>query len=147
MMQIALVSIGHPRDPDAEIPFIGCRGPIHRVALEDWKVRSLIDQGYTVEVHSEIYDPVAAHNTAVEAAAALAEKDAPAAEVVETAAEVDETAEPLTAEEIAELRSRIEGLNSLVEARQLLVELGVDIQPPPTKLKDIKTQLLAMLDE
>ena len=179
-MSISLVTITHPIDPQSEVPFIGGRAPLSRIAVETWKVHHIVAMGFTVEVHEEPYDPLAVANAqAVELAQALASGEEPEATVeevtettetvvqeTETTEEVTETTETvvqetetteevtetgdeditMTEEDIAALRARIEGLTTKVDAEALIAEYGIQMEPVPAKLKDIKSQLLAMLD-
>jgi hypothetical protein len=182
-MSVSLVSITHPIDPNAEIPFVGGRAPLNRVAVETWKVKHIAAMGFAVEVHAEPYDPVAESNkeaaklaealaagtpVVVEepvqqapVAAALEPTPAPAAAAVEDGASSDEQTEGegsdeqqpgaeegegLTEEEIAALRARVEALTTKADAEALIAEYGIQLDPLPSKLKDIKAQLLAMID-
>jgi hypothetical protein len=52
----------------------------------------------------------------------------------------------LSEEELAALRARVEGLASKAEADALIAEYGIELNPMPTKLKDVKAQLLALID-
>ena len=183
-MTISLVSITHPIDPNAEVPFVGGRAPLNSVAVETWKVRHIETMGFGVEIHAEPYDPVAVSNAkAAELAAALvqpeaavaptpAEKAAPAAPVVaapapeiapapaaveapaidaplgdaEQAAPEGEEEATMTEEEMLALRARVEALSTTNDAKALIAEYGIEMNPVPTKLKDIKASLLAMID-
>ena len=162
-MSISLVTITHPIDPQSEVPFIGGRAPLSRIAVETWKVHHIVAMGFTVEVHEEPYDPLAVANAqAVELAQALASGEEPEATVeevtettetvvqeTETTEEVTETGDEditMTEEDIAALRARIEGLTTKADAEALIAEYGIQMEPVPAKLKDIKSQLLAMLD-
>lgn len=58
-MTDVLASIHHPTDPSVHIPFIGARGPFDRIALPRWQAKSLADQGFSVEIHVDPYDPLA----------------------------------------------------------------------------------------
>lgn len=180
-MSVSLVTITHPIDPNAEIPFVGGRAPLSRVAVETWKVKHIAAMGFAVEVHAEPYDPVAeANKEAAKLAEALAAgtpvveetvQEAPAADLEpapevapvateqETASEqppadgegseeqaASEEGEGLTEEEIAALRARVEALTTKADAEALIAEYGIQMDPMPSKLKDIKAQLLAMID-
>ena len=61
-MSVSLVSIHHPIDAGAIIPFIGSRGPLTRIPVPTWQAKSIKQQGFIVVVHEEPYDPVAARN-------------------------------------------------------------------------------------
>jgi len=199
-MTDALVNISHPTDPTVDIPFIGSRGPFEKIVVSSWQVKSIAEQGFTVEVIKEPYDPVEEHNAQVRAKAEAkaaakaqapvepeqqeetdpvepvepaipeatenaveetseeeepeqAEETAPeqaedpaAEEEVseEEAAEEDEAA--LTEEQKQELRDAINGLSSFAEAKQFLTDQQVELDPMPSKLKDIKAALLTMVE-
>ncbi len=181
-MSVSLVTITHPVDPTAEIPFVGGRAPLQRIAVETWKVRHIAAMGFDVEVHEEPYDPLAKANAeAAKLAEALAagtpiqeeptvEEAAPVADLEPTPVEQPETPAPqeqapaeetseegseqeqseeeggLTEEEIAALRARVEALTTKADAEALIAEYGIQMDPMPSKLKDIKAQLLAMID-
>ena len=61
-MSISLVSIHHPTDAGAIIPFIGSRGPMDRIPVHTWQAKSIAKQGFVVVIHEEPYDPVAVRN-------------------------------------------------------------------------------------
>ena len=172
-MTDVLASIHHPTDPSVHIPFIGARGPFDRIALPRWQAKSLADQGFSVEIHVDPYDPladaavspvsspevlgealVAATEAPTEAPTdAVTEApteeilpDAPAAEEQPEAAQGDE-APALTAEEVDTLRARITTLASLADARTMIEEWGFQLDPSLTKLRDIKAAMLATLDQ
>lgn len=188
-MSLSLVTITHPVDPGAEIPFIGGRCPLTQVTVETWKVRHIEAMGFGVEIHEEPYDPIAvADKKAAELAGAIAsatpvvetEPEAPVTEtstedetVTETTAVVEDQTPPqelesgsetsqeaappaegegesesegLTEEELAALRARVEALATKADADALIAEYGIQLDPVPSKLKDIKAQLLAMID-
>ena len=173
-MSISLVSITHPVDPSAEVPFIGGRCPLSKVAVETWKVAHIKAMGFGVEVHAEPYDPVAESNAAAEQlaaqlAGAVAEQPAPVAAeeapVVEEVASESESLPPadeqtappagdaggeeevgMTEEELAALRARVEALTTKADAEALIAEYGIQLDPMPSKLKDIKAQLIDMID-
>lgn len=181
-MTDALVNISHPTDPTVDIPFIGSRGPFEKIVVPSWQAKSIAEQGFTVEVIKEPYDPVEEHNAQVRAKAAAkaaakaqepvepvepvipaataeAESETPepaqeevAEETTEEAVEevteevAEEEGEPLTEEQKQELRDAINGLSSFAEAKQFLAEQQVVLEPMPSKLKDIKAALLAMVE-
>lgn len=170
-MSVSLVSITHPVDPSAEVPFIGGRCPLSKVAVETWKVAHIKAMGFGVEVHAEPYDPVAESNAAAEQlatqlAGAVVEQPVAAEEPVQPVAEA-EVAPPaveqpvvppqdeeatgeeevgMTEEELAALRARVEALATKADAEALIAEYGIQLDPMPSKLKDIKAQLIAMID-
>ena len=170
-MSVSLVSITHPVDPSAEVPFIGGRCPLSKVAVETWKVAHIKAMGFGVEVHAEPYDPVAESNAAAEQlaaqlAGAVVEQSVAAEEPVQPVAEaevvppaVEQPVAPpqdeeatgeeevgMTEEELAALRARVEALATKVDAEALIAEYGIQLDPMPSKLKDIKAQLIAMID-
>jgi hypothetical protein len=184
-MSLSLVTITHPVDPNAEVPFVGGRCPLNSVVVETWKVRHIEAMGFGVEVHEEPHDPIAASDKkADELAKALAEAapapaapapkapekapaapeakaepvSAPAAEQPAPAAapaqspassesaEGGEEEEGLSEEELAALRARVEALATKADADALIAEYGIELNPMPSKLKDIKAQLLALID-
>ena len=74
---------------------------------------------------------------------------APAADQTQGASETadgGQEEEGLTEEELAALRARVEGLATLNDAKALIAEYGIELDPLPATLKDIKTQLLALID-
>ena len=170
-MSVSLVSITHPVDPSAEVPFIGGRCPLSKVAVETWKVAHIKAMGFGVEVHAEPYDPVAESNAAAEQlaaerAGAVVEQPVAAEEPAQPGAEA-EVAPPaveqpvvppqdeeatgeeevgMTEEELAALRARVEALATKADAEALIAEYGIQLDPMPSKLKDIKAQLIAMID-
>ena len=170
-MSVSLVSITHPVDPSAEVPFIGGRCPLSKVAVETWKVAHIKAMGFGVEVHAEPYDPVAESNAAAEQlaaqlAGAVVEQPVAAEEPAQPVAEA-EVAPPaveqpvvppqdeeatgeeevgMTEEELAALRARVEALATKADAEALIAEYGIQLDPMPSKLKDIKAQLIAMID-
>ena len=185
-MSVSLVSITHPVDPSAEVPFIGGRCPLSKVAVETWKVAHIKAMGFGVEVHAEPYDPVAESNAAAEQlaaqlAGAVVEQPVAAEEPAQPVAEA-EVAPPaveqpvvppqdeeatgeeatgeeatgeeatgeeevgMTEEELAALRVRVEALATKADAEALIAEYGIQLDPMPSKLKDIKAQLIAMID-
>ena len=175
-MSVSLVSITHPVDPSAEVPFIGGRCPLSKVAVETWKVAHIKAMGFSVEVHAEPYDPVAESNAAAEQlaaqlAGAVVEQPVAAEEPAQPVAEA-EVAPPaveqpvvppqdeeatgeeatgeeevgMTEEELAALRARVEALATKADAEALIAEYGIQLDPMPSKLKDIKAQLIAMID-
>ena len=170
-MSVSLVSITHPVDPSAEVPFIGGRCPLSKVAVETWKVAHIKAMGFGVEVHAEPYDPVAESNAAAEQLAAqlagaaveqpvAAEEPAqPVAEAEVVPPAVEQPVVPpqdeeatgkeevgMTEEELAALRARVEALATKADAEALIAEYGIQLDPMPSKLKDIKAQLIAMID-
>ena len=170
-MSVSLVSITHPVDPSAEVPFIGGRCPLSKVAVETWKVAHIKAMGFGVEVHAEPYDPVAESNAAAEQLAAqlagavveqpvAAEKPTqPVAEAEVVPPAVEQPVVPpqdeeatgeeevgMTEEELAALRARVEALATKADAEALIAEYGIQLDPMPSKLKDIKAQLIAMID-
>lgn len=163
-MSISLVSITHPVDPSAEVPFIGGRCPLSKVAVETWKVAHIKAMGFGVEVHAEPYDPVAESNAAAEQLAAqlagAVVEEAPVVEevVTESSPPADEQSAPppgdaggeeevgMTEEELAALRARVEALTTKADAEALIAEYGIQLDPMPSKLKDIKAQLIDMID-
>lgn len=163
-MSISLVSITHPVDPSAEVPFIGGRCPLSKVAVETWKVAHIKAMGFGVEVHAESYDPVAESNAAAEQLAAqlagAVVEEAPVVEevVTESSPPADEQSAPppgdaggeeevgMTEEELAALRARVEALTTKADAEALIAEYGIQLDPMPSKLKDIKAQLIDMID-
>lgn len=170
-MSVSLVSITHPVDPSAEVPFIGGRCPLSKVAVETWKVAHIKAMGFGVEVHAEPYDPVAESNAAAEQlaaqlAGAVVEQSVAAEEPVQPVAEaevvppaVEQPVAPpqdeeatgeeevgMTEEELAALRARVEALATKADAEALIAEYGIQLDPMPSKLKDIKAQLIAMID-
>ena len=170
-MSISLVSITHPVDPSAEVPFIGGRCPLSKVAVETWKVAHIKAMGFGVEVHVEPYDPVAESNAAAEQlaaqlAGAVVEQPVAAEEPAQSVAEaevvppaVEQPVVPpqdeeatgeeevgMTEEELAALRARVEALATKADAEALIAEYGIQLDPMPSKLKDIKAQLIAMID-
>ena len=175
-MSVSLVSITHPVDPSAEVPFIGGRCPLSKVAVETWKVAHIKAMGFGVEVHAEPYDPVAESNAAAEQlaaqlAGAVVEQPVAAEEPAQPVAEaevvppaVEQPAVPpqdeeatgeeatgeeevgMTEEELAALRARVEALATKADAEALIAEYGIQLDPMPSKLKDIKAQLIAMID-
>ena len=52
----------------------------------------------------------------------------------------------MTEEELAALRARVEALATKADAEALIAEYGIQLDPMPSKLKDIKAQLIAMID-
>ncbi len=179
-MSVSLVSITHPVDPSAEVPFIGGRCPLSKVAVETWKVAHIKAMGFSVEVHAEPYDPVAESNAAAEQlaaqlAGAVVEQPVAAEEPAQPVA-AEEPAQPvaeaevvppaveqpvappqdeeatgeeevgMTEEELAALRARVEALATKADAEALIAEYGIQLDPMPSKLKDIKAQLIAMID-
>lgn len=175
-MSVSLVSITHPVDPSAEVPFIGGRCPLSKVAVETWKVAHIKAMGFGVEVHAEPYDPVAESNAAAEQlaaqlAGAVVEQPVAAEEPAQPVAEaevvppaVEQPVAPpqdeeatgeeatgeeevgMTEEELAALRARVEALATKADAEALIAEYGIQLDPMPSKLKDIKAQLIAMID-
>lgn len=184
-MSLSLVTITHPVDPNAEVPFVGGRCPLNAVVVETWKVRHIEAMGFGVEVHDEPHDPIAeSDKRAAALAKALAKgaptpaapapkapEKAPAAPEVKAepapqptpeepapapavdqapippeSAEGGDEEEGLSEEELAALRARVEGLASKAEADALIAEYGIELNPMPTKLKDVKAQLLALID-
>ena len=175
-MSVSLVSITHPVDPSAEVPFIGGRCPLSKVAVETWKVAHIKAMGFSVEVHAEPYDPVAESNAAAEQlaaqlAGAVVEQPVAAEEPAQPVAEaevvppaVEQPVAPpqdeeatgeeatgeeevgMTEEELAALRARVEALATKADAEALIAEYGIQLDPMPSKLKDIKAQLIAMID-
>lgn len=170
-MSVSLVSITHPVDPSAEVPFIGGRCPLSKVAVETWKVAHIKAMGFSVEVHAEPYDPVAESNAAAEQlaaqlAGAVVEQPVAAEEPAQPVVEaevvppaVEQPAAPpqdeeatgeeevgMTEEELAALRARVEALATKADAEALIAEYGIQLDPMPSKLKDIKAQLIAMID-
>lgn len=175
-MSVSLVSITHPVDPSAEVPFIGGRCPLSKVAVETWKVAHIKAMGFGVEVHAEPYDPVAESNAAAEQlaaqlAGAVVEQPVAAEEPAQPVAEaevvppaVEQPVVPpqdeeatgeeatgeeevgMTEEELAALRARVEALATKADAEALIAEYGIQLDPMPSKLKDIKAQLIAMID-
>ena len=170
-MSVSLVSITHPVDPSAEVPFIGGRCPLSKVAVETWKVAHIKAMGFGVEVHAEPYDPVAESNAAAEQlaaqlAGAVVEQPVAAEEPAQPVAEaevvppaVEQPVVPpqdkeatgeeevgMTEEELAALRARVEALATKADAEALIAEYGIQLDPTPSKLKDIKAQLIAMID-
>ena len=70
---ISLVTITHPIDPGAEVPFIGGRTPCIRIKVETYIAETLQKMGFVVEFHEKNYDPVAVQaEKAAKLAAALA---------------------------------------------------------------------------
>lgn len=175
-MSVSLVSITHPVDPSAEVPFIGGRCPLSKVAVETWKVAHIKAMGFGVEVHAEPYDPVAESNAAAEQlaaqlAGAVVEQPVAAEEPAQPVAEaevvppaVEQPVAPpqdeeatgeeatgeeevgMTEEELAALRARVGALATKADAEALIAEYGIQLDPMPSKLKDIKAQLIAMID-
>ncbi len=170
-MSVSLVSITHPVDPSAEVPFIGGRCPLSKVAVETWKVAHIKAMGFGVEVHAEPYDPVAESNAAAEQlaaqlAGAVVEQPVAAEEPAQPVAEAEvvppameqpvvppqdeeatgEEEVGMTEEELAALRARVEALATKADAEALIAEYGIQLDPMPSKLKDIKAQLIAMID-
>ena len=184
-MSLSLVTITHPVDPNAEVPFIGGRCPLNAVVVETWKVRHIAAMGFGVEVHDEPHDPIAESDKRAKVLAkALAKgapapaaptpkapEEAPAAPEVKSeptsqptpeqpapaptadqtqgapeTAEGGQEEEGLTEEELAALRARVEALATKADADALIAEYGIELNPMPGKLKDIKAQLLAMID-
>jgi hypothetical protein len=78
-MSISLVSIHHPIDAGAIIPFIGSRGPLNRIPVPTWQAKSIAQQGFVVVVHEEPYDPVAERNKRADALHAALNEVKPAA--------------------------------------------------------------------
>jgi hypothetical protein len=71
-MSVSLVSIHHPVDANAIIPFIGSKGPLDQIAIPAWQAKSIKEQGFVVDVHEEHHDVAAArHSRAVKLANAL----------------------------------------------------------------------------
>lgn len=171
-MTDVLASIHHPTDPSVHIPFIGARGPFDRVALPRWQAKSLADQGFSVEIHVDPYDPLTGDTvlsasspevlgealvTATEAPTETPTEAVANAAVEETVSNVSvteeqpeslqtEEASALTAEEVDALRARIATLASLADARAMIEEWGFQLDPSLTKLRDIKTAMLTSLD-
>ena len=170
-MSVSLVSITHPVDPSAEVPFIGGRCPLSKVAVETWKVAHIKAMGFSVEVHAEPYDPVAESNAAAEQlaaqlAGAVVEQTVAAEEPAQPVAEaevvppaVEQPVAPpqdeeatgeeevgMTEEELAALRARVEALATKADAEALIAEYGIQLDPMPSKLRNIKAQLIAMID-
>jgi hypothetical protein len=52
----------------------------------------------------------------------------------------------MTEDEVLALRARVEALSTVNDAKALIAEYGIELNPMPTKLKDIKAQLIAMID-
>jgi outer membrane biosynthesis protein TonB len=179
---ISLVTITHPIDPGAEVPFIGGRAPRVRVQVDARIADTIRELGFKVEVHEKNYDPVAVQaKKAAKLAAALAasrsktpakkpepkvetkpepKKPEPKVETkpepkkpepkVETKPEPEAKAEgeseEASAEEVAALRERINSLDTLAKAKEFIAEFSIELDPSLTKLKDIKTALLGMVD-
>ena len=172
-MTDVLASIHHPTDPSVHIPFIGARGPFDRIALPRWQAKSLADQGFSVEIHVDPYDPLAdaavspvsspevlgealvAATEAPTEAPTDAVTEAPTEEILPDAPAAGEQPEvahgdeapALTAGEVDALRARITTLASLADARTMIEEWGFQLDPSLTKLRDIKAAMLATLDQ
>lgn len=185
-MTDALVSITHPVDPGALIPFINGNAPQTKIVVPSAHVPLIAEMGFDVEVHADPYDPVAAHNEAVaaklaeiaaaepEAAPAEPEQPAPVAEPapaqVETAASeseqpaapeatggegeqqpgeegTEEVEEGMSLEELQALRASVEGLTTLADAKKLLEDFQIALDPMPTRLRDVKSELLKIVDQ
>lgn len=172
-MTDVLASIYHPTDPSVHIPFIGARGPFDRIALPRWQAKSLADQGFSVEIHVDPYDPLAdaavspvsspevlsealvAATEAPTEAPTEAVTEAPTEEILPDAPAAGEQPEvahgdeapALTAGEVDALRARITTLASLADARTMIEEWGFQLDPSLTKLRDIKAAMLATLDQ
>jgi hypothetical protein len=52
----------------------------------------------------------------------------------------------MTEDEVLALRARVEALSTVNDAKALIAEYGIELNPMPVKLKDIKAQLIAMID-
>ena len=76
-MQISLVTITHPKDPGAEIPFIGGRCPQVEIKVETKQARLIAEMGFDVEFVQEVYDPIAAQAKRAAKLAAALEKGQP----------------------------------------------------------------------
>ena len=76
-MSLSLVTITHPVDPNAEVPFVGGRCPLNAVVVETWKVRHIEVMGFGVEVHDEPHDPIAESDKRAAALAKALAKGAP----------------------------------------------------------------------
>lgn len=172
-MTDVLASIHHPTDSSVHIPFIGARGPFDRIALPRWQAKSLADQGFSVEIHVDPYDPLAdaavspvsspevlgealvAATEAPTEAPTDAVTEAPTEEILPDAPAAGEQPEvahgdeapALTAGEVDALRARITTLASLADARTMIEEWGFQLDPSLTKLRDIKAAMLATLDQ
>jgi hypothetical protein len=62
----------------------------------------------------------------------------------QTAGEDEEAT--MTEDEVLALRARVEALSTTNDAKALIAEYGIELNPMPGKLKDIKAQLIAMID-
>lgn len=164
---VQLVSIKHPTDPSAEIPMLGCRGPLERIQVPEATAKLIAQLGFEVTVHEVSYDPIAAQAAKAKALAAAlsgaaaapvekpapapAKGPAPAPAAAETSSE-DEGGDaagegsPLSAEEVAALREQIAALDSQAKAKTFIAEYGITIDPSITKLRDIKAALIGMID-
>jgi hypothetical protein len=175
-MSISLVSIQHPTDPSIHIPFIGSRGPIKRIPLEDFKIKSIIDQGFLVEIHQKPYDPLFIQNQlAIELQSQLDNQTVEKKEELSQSPIINpipvvipptinepvvvpevldessldpkkEEESVISEEELIELKKRIELLKSLEEAKTLIAEYQIELDGPITKLKDVKLQLLELIN-
>ena len=152
-MQISLVTITHPKDPGAEIPFIGGRCPQVEIKVETRQARLIAEMGFGVEFVEEVYDPIAAQ--AKRAAALAASLQQPTVVVKEVPPAEDDEQSPqqpdgdeaeISEEELQALRERITALDSVAKAKALIAEYGIELDTGLTKLKDIKAALLAMVD-
>ena len=185
-MSDALVSITHPVDPGALIPFINGNAPQTKIVIPSAHAPLIAEMGFDVEVHADPYDPVTAHNEAVaarlaevaaaepEAAPAEPKRPAPVAEPapapVEPAATepeqpatpeasggegdqqsgeegTEEVEEGMSLEELQALRATVEGLTALADAKKLLDELQIALDPMPDRLRDVKAELLKVVDQ
>ena len=68
-MSNSLVSISHPIEPSAFIPFINCAAPLVQVVIDTRFIDPLERTGFIVEVHKSPYDPVQVANEKAEALA------------------------------------------------------------------------------
>lgn len=65
-MQIALVTITHPVEPGAFVPFINGKAPLKEITIDARFIESLRALKFDVEVHANPYDPIAAANEKAE---------------------------------------------------------------------------------
>ncbi len=162
-MTDALITI----ETEEFVPCINARGPHRRVVVHSWQRKMLQDLHFPVEVHEEPYSAIAAHNARVATMKTAPVKapapakvetpviqeakpvvvEAPEAAPVEPEAVAEETAPEDEALDLDELRKRVDALQTFKEAQTLLAELGMELDPAPTKLKDAREALLKAIDE
>ena len=155
---VSLVSIRHPTDHSAMIPYFGSFGPLNQIPVYTRMANEIRQLGFVVDVHDDAYDPLAAQNAAARRLAdelrAPPRSSAPeiatavAAQSVKNAEPPAQTEapQPMSLEEAQLLRDRVSGLDSLARARELMDEYAITLDPSISKLKDIKASILALIE-